>query len=99
MEVGEIFFFQFFYDLLTVFCTTASSWCVRFESPCIIQALVFVKFTEFLILYKILIFSTNYNNVGSCNNNNTIILNKVYNFTVKNLIIVKTKTTAIKTEQ
>jgi hypothetical protein len=36
MEVGEIFFFQFFYVLLTVFCTTASSWCVRFESPCII---------------------------------------------------------------
>jgi hypothetical protein len=28
-------FFQFFYVLLTVFYTSASSWCVRFESPCI----------------------------------------------------------------
>jgi hypothetical protein len=65
----------------------------------IFKHLFLSSFAEFLILYKILIFSTNYNNVGSCNNNNTIILNKVYNFTVKNLIIVKTKTTAIKTEQ
>jgi hypothetical protein len=31
MKLGK-HFFHFFY-LLTEFCTTASSWCVRFESP------------------------------------------------------------------
>jgi hypothetical protein len=30
-----------FYVPLTVFCTTASSWCVRFESPCIKHCALF----------------------------------------------------------
>jgi hypothetical protein len=39
--------FQFFYILLPVFCTTANSWCVRFESPCIMchQYLILLKAT------------------------------------------------------
>jgi hypothetical protein len=41
--------FPIFYILLPVFCTTANSWCVRFESPCIC-------FIEFYIDVKVCTF-------------------------------------------